>query len=411
MEQTKHNDYCSFCGGHIESLVKSEDINIFQSIDEKDIICSNCISTFADKIDDEKISTGTPDINFDLTPMDLIKEFNKVVIGQDEAKKSLALAAYQHYQRINNEQELDKTNILMVGPTGSGKTLLAKTLAKALNVPCYIVRANSITETGYVGDDVESIIEGLLDKADGNASLAEVGIVFLDEIDKIAKSPSGTVKDVSGLGVQNSLLTILEDEDVVANKKADFKPTVTVNTKNILFIASGAFSGISEIANKRQNKNNSGIGFTAVKEKKASDQEFKMDQLLNEDFISFGLVPEFVGRFPVITSLSGLTEKDIERIITEPNNSILTQYKTLFKNEKTELEIEDGVFTEIAKIVVKNKTGARGLKGVFNNIFSNALFESTMNKKHKICVLTKDDVIKGNKATLKLRPPAKKATA
>ncbi len=410
MEKIENNDYCSFCGGHIQSLVQNEQVEVFESINQINVICSNCISSYADKLDEEE-ETETPEINFNLTPMDIVNEFNKIIIGQEDAKRSLALAAYQHYQRIQSEQELDKTNILLVGPTGSGKTLLAKTLAKALNVPYHIVRANSITETGYVGDDVESIVEGLLEKANGDPKLAEMGIVFIDEIDKIAKTSSPGVKDVSGLGVQNSLLTILEDEDVVAYKKSEFMPSVTVNTKNILFIASGAFSGISEIANTRKNKNGTGIGFTALKEKAVADQQFKMGELLNEDFISFGLVPEFVGRFPVITSLSGLSESDIERIIVEPQNSILKQYETLFANENTTLVIEDGVFNEIAEIVLRNKTGARGLKGVFNNLFANALFDATTNKKPKICTITKNDVITGQKAQLKLKQRNRTAKA
>ncbi len=409
MEELKINDYCSFCGGHIESLEKFDEIEIFKSINEKEIICSNCVSTFADKIDDNGEESVKPEINFDLSPFDLVKELDKVIVGQDEAKRGLALAAYQHYKRISSGQDLDKTNILLVGPTGSGKTLLAKTLAKALNVPCHIVRANSITETGYVGDDVESIIEGLLEKANGDPYLAEMGIVFLDEIDKIAKTQSNGIKDVSGLGTQNSLLTILEDDDIVAFKKADFRPSVTINTKNILFIASGAFSGISEISNKRKNKSESSIGFTAKAKNAEGDQTFEMDTLSNEDFISFGLVPEFVGRFPVITALSGLTEIDIEKIITEPENSIFKQYQTYFKNENTKLKIEDGVFKEIAKIVIKNKTGARGLKGVFNKFFSDALFEATSNKLPKICRLTVQDVINNKKASIKSSERVRKA--
>lgn len=396
MENTiNSNDYCGFCGGHIDTLMKHDGASSFKAINDKDIICSNCINTFADKLeDDESVIDENAEVNIDFskTPKELVEELNKIIVGQDAAKRSLALAAYQHYQRVNSGQILDKNNILLVGPTGSGKTLLAKTLAKTLNVPCHIVRANSITETGYVGDDVESIIEGLLEKAGGNPALAEVGIVFIDEIDKIAKAPSGTVKDVSGLGTQTSLLTILEDDDVVAYKKNEFRKSVTVNTKNILFIASGAFSGISEIANKREKKTVTNIGFTAVHTKAESDQEFSMSKLQNQDFVEFGLIPEFVGRFPIISSLKGLNLADIEKIITEPENCIYSQYKQLFENEKTELKIEPEAFTEIAKLVIKNKTGARGLRGVFNTFFSDALFDCAGNRSKKICILTADDV-------------------
>jgi ATP-dependent Clp protease ATP-binding subunit ClpX len=414
---TNSNDYCSFCGGHIDTLEKIDGATSFKAINDKDIICSNCIGTFADKLDDDETiidENGEINIDFSKTPKDLVEELNKIIIGQDAAKRYLALAAYQHYQRVNSGQTLDKNNILLVGPTGSGKTLLAKTLAKALNVPCLIVRANSITETGYVGDDVESIIEGLLEKAGGNPSLAEVGIVFIDEIDKIAKAPSGTVKDVSGLGTQTALLTILEDDDVVAYKKNEFRRSVTVNTKNILFIASGAFSGISEIANKRDKKSTTSIGFTAVNTKAATDQEFVMSKLQNEDFVEFGLIPEFIGRFPIISSLKGLTELDIQKIITEPENSIFSQYKQLFKNENTTLTIEPEAFIEISKLVVKNKTGARGLRGIFNHFFADALFECAGDKSSKSCSLTAEDVRLNRPSTLKFkktRSRINKATA
>jgi len=392
---TNSNDYCGFCGGHIDTLMKLDGATSFKAINDKDTICSNCINTFADKLEDDESTVdenGEVNIDFSKTPKELVEELNKIIIGQDAAKRSLALAAYQHYQRVNSGQTLDKNNILLVGPTGSGKTLLAKTLAKTLNVPCHIVRANSITETGYVGDDVESIIEGLLEKAGGNPALAEVGIVFIDEVDKIAKAPSGPVKDVSGLGTQTSLLTILEDDDVVAYKKNEFRKSVTVNTKNILFIASGAFSGISDIANKREKKASNNIGFTANHTKADSDQEFLMSKLQNQDFVDFGLIPEFVGRFPIISSLKGLNLADIEKIITEPENCIYSQYKQLFANEKTELKIEPEAFTEIAKLVIKNKTGARGLRGVFNTFFSDSLFDCAGNRSKKICILTADDV-------------------
>lgn len=413
---TNSNDYCGFCGGHIDTLMKLDGATSFKAINDKDTICSNCINTFADKLDDDESvvdENGEVNIDFSKTPKELVEELNKIIIGQDAAKRSLALAAYQHYQRVNSGQTLDKNNILLVGPTGSGKTLLAKTLAKTLNVPCHIVRANSITETGYVGDDVESIIEGLLEKAGGNPALAEVGIVFIDEVDKIAKAPSGTVKDVSGLGTQTSLLTILEDDDVVAYKKNEFRKSVTVNTKNILFIASGAFSGISEIANKREKKASTNIGFTAVHTKADSDQEFVMSKLQNQDFVDFGLIPEFVGRFPIISSLKGLNLADIEKIITEPENCIYSQYKQLFKNEKTELKIEPEAFTEIAKLVIKNKTGARGLRGVFNSFFSDALFDCAGNKSKKICILTADDVKNNRPSQLlsgRINTKQKKAT-
>jgi len=408
----KCNDYCSFCGGYIEALLESNPIATFISIDNKDVICSNCVNTFADALDDlDNESNESFDFNFNKKPKDIVDELNKVIVGQERAKRSLALAAYQHYKRVSSGQELDKNNILLVGPTGSGKTLMAKTLAKSLNVPCYIVRATSITEAGYQGDDVESIIEGLLEKAGGNPELAALGIVFIDEIDKISKAPGGTGKDVSGLGTQNALLTLLEDDDVVAYKKSDFKPTVTVNTKNILFIASGAFSGIGQIANKRTSTHKPSIGFNAEAKKQITDQEFDMLELRNEDFVEYGLVPEFVGRFPVMSSLQGLSVDDIEKVITEPENSIFKQYQTLFKNEKTTLKIEPEAFIEIAKLALKNKTGARGLKGIFNYFFEDALFEAASNQLTKTCFLSKDDVIHNRRAIIKMANRKRQVTA
>lgn len=405
------NDYCSFCGGDLEALLAVDEVTIFTAIEKEVVICSNCINSLADSIDTLENETHEKiEIKFDKKPKDIVDELNKVIVGQENAKRSLALAAYHHYKRIASGQELDKNNILLVGPTGSGKTLIAKTLAKILNVPCYIVRANSITEAGYVGDDVESIIEGLLEKAGGNPALAEIGIVFIDEVDKISKAAGAAIKDVSGVGAQNALLTLLEDDDIIAYKKSEFRPSVKVNTKNILFIASGAFSGIAEIANKRSRKSSSTIGFTAKVNEKVFDQEFDMVRLQNEDFIEYGLVPEFVGRFPVLSSLKGLDIKDIERIITEPENSIFKQYQTLFKNENTVLQIEPDALHELAKLALVKKTGARGLKGIFNFFFEDALFEAANDKFKKNCVLTKDNVISNTKASIK-RAPAKKQAA
>lgn len=405
---------CGFCGCSKEDLDK-DDVPMKFGIGEDSTICYDCITSFEEDITLEinELDDFEFEFNFDKTPFQIVEELNKHVVGQVKAKRTIALAAYQHYNRIKNkENNLDKNNILLVGPTGSGKTLLVKKLANLLNVPFYITRANSITEAGYVGDDVEGIIEGLLEKCDGNVKKAEMGIVFIDEIDKIRKAPdSSSVKDVSGVGTQNSLLTILEDEEITVYKKSEFKDPVKVNTKNILFISSGAFSGINDIVNKRLNKSNSKMGLKFESIKKEDDQELNMEEICNEDLISYGLIPEFVGRFPVIASLKGLSVQDLIKVIKEPENSILKQYKKLFEIEGVVLTIPDNVLEEIAKQAISKKTGARGVKNDFNKIFEDALFEASSFKDKYRCILTKEKYLKDKKAELRKLVPALKKSA
>lgn len=394
---------CSFCGMDKEDLDDLE-IPYKTGMEDNTFICYDCITTFEESVNNE-FEDLQEDFNFSLldkNPAQLLEELNKDVVGQLSAKKSIALAAYQHYKRIiNKSDELEKNNILLIGPTGSGKTLLVKTLAKLLDVPIVISRANSITEAGYAGDDVESIIEALLKKAGGNVKKAECGIVFIDEIDKIKKAPdAGSIKDVSGVGAQNSLLTLLEDEDVIAYKRNDSMSPVSVNTKNILFIASGAFSGINEIINKRLNKKNSKIGFISEHIDLEIDQDVDLTNISTEDLINYGLIPEFIGRFPVIAALKGLSEHDLVNVIKEPSNSILKQYIKLFKNENSILNISEDVIHKIAKESLIKKTGARGLKSDFNKIFSDALFEVSSSPLSYKCVLNIDDYLKDKKPRL-----------
>lgn len=401
-----NKEFCCFCGCSAKDLIIKEEAALYYSLDQKNAICSNCIDIFSFDLE----SDGEIDnINsfFDLKPKEIVEKLNEHIIGQDSAKKTLALAAYQHYKRINSDEsteiELDKSNILLIGPTGSGKTLMVKTLAKILNVPCYIGKATALTESGYMGDDVESLIEGLLEKAKMNVAAAERGIIFIDEVDKLARSPdSGQVKDPSGLGTQHALLTLLEDDEVVAYKKYQFKEGIKVSTKNILFIASGAFSGISEVVNKRINKTNTNIGFDAVFSKVKEDQELNMSEVSSEDFVSYGLVPEFVGRFPIVSAIKGLSLEETIRVIKEPKNSILKQYKEMFSTENTELLIDDNTLEEMSKTVLKNKTGARGLRGCFNYFLEDALYDAANTEGNKICTLTKEDIIKLNKAKINL---------
>lgn len=395
------DESCSFCGISINDLDK-DGIPFKIGMDIKAVICYGCIDSFNEDLEDFLNEETLVEFILNKTPLEIVKELDKHVIGQEKAKRTIALAAYQHYKRINNkEQGIDKNNILMVGPTGSGKTLMVKTLANILNVPFYIARANSITESGYSGDDVEGIIEGLLDKCDGNLEKAELGIIFIDEIDKIKKSPdSASIKDVSGLGTQNSLLTILEDDEITVFKRNEFKAPVTISTKNILFIASGAFSGINEIINKRLNKSKLKIGIKNDYINLLEDQKINLDDLTNEDLISFGMVPEFVGRFPVLSSLNGLTVEDLVKTIKEPENSILKQYQKIFSNEGVKLIVEDSVIVEIAKEALLKKTGARGLKSNFSKIFEDALFDASSKKGKFNCVLSKESYLKDRKAKL-----------
>jgi ATP-dependent Clp protease ATP-binding subunit ClpX len=404
---------CGFCGCSEEDLDK-DDVPMKIGIGIDSNICYDCITSFEEDITAEINDSEDFELVFDKTPFQIVEELNKHVIGQVKAKRTIALAAYQHYRRIKNQEDnIDKNNVLLVGPTGSGKTLLVKKLASLLNVPFYITRANSITEAGYVGDDVEGILEGLLEKCNGNVKKAEIGIVFIDEIDKIRKSPdSSSVKDVSGLGTQNSLLTILEDEELTVYKKNEFKDPVKINTKNIMFIASGAFSGINEIVNKRLNKSNSRMGLKHDSIKKEEDQDLNMDEICNEDLINYGLVPEFVGRFPVITSLKGLTVQDLVKVMKEPENSILKQYKKLFKSENVILNMPDDVLEEIAKESILRKTGARGVKNDFSKIFEDALFEAASFKGKYKCIITREKYLKDKKAELcKSTAPVKKSVS
>lgn len=392
---------CSFCGMSINDLDK-DGVPFKNGMIIDSVICYGCVDSFNEDLEDFLNEDSIVDFQLNKSPLEIVKELDKHVIGQENAKRTIALAAYQHYKRINDkDQFIDKNNILMAGPTGSGKTLMVKTLASVLNVPFYIARANSITESGYSGDDVEGILEGLLEKCDGNVAKAELGIVFIDEIDKIKKSPdSASIKDVSGLGTQNSLLTILEDDEITVYKRNEFKSPLTIKTKNILFIASGAFSGINEIVNKRLNKTKLKIGIKSDFISLTEDQKINLDELTTEDLISYGMVPEFIGRFPILSTLNGLTVKDLIKTIKEPENSILKQYERNFSNEGVQLTVEDEAIEMIAKEALLNKTGARGLKSHFSKIFEDALFESSSKKGRYKCVLSKDSYLKDKKALL-----------
>lgn len=324
------------------------------------------------------------------TPEDIKKYLDKYVIGQDAAKKTLSVAVYNHYKKILNhfdDVEIDKSNIILLGNTGCGKTLLVKTIAKLLNVPCYIQDCTKITESGYVGSDVEDCLVGLLRTCKYNVPLAEMGIVMLDEGDKLAKKTAGTslVRDVAGEGVQQSLLKIVEGDLVgvppAGGRKHPEQPLIYVNTKNILFILSGAFVGIEDIIKRRTGHTK--IGFTAENTVEGITEENAVEYVNHSDIKSFGFIPEFIGRFPIITHVDKLTEDDLVKIIKDPKNSLIKQYEALLSVDNTELEITDGAMHLVAKLALSMETGARGLRTIFEEIMEDVMYTAPSVQKKK----------------------------
>ena len=380
---------CSFCGR------KKDEVQILIS-GQNGFICENCIEQAhsivkdsVNKISDSDSMAGSLE---ELKKPKEIKAFlDEYVIGQDQAKKQLSIAVYNHYKRLlhaqdeNREVEIEKSNIIMIGETGTGKTLLAKTIAKQLNVPFCIVDATILTEAGYVGEDVESILSRLLMVADYDVEKAEKGIVFIDEIDKIARksdNPSIT-RDVSGEGVQQGLLKLLEGSIVnvppQGGRKHPDQKYIQVNTQNILFIAGGAFDGMKEIIERRLNKQ--AIGFSAEKINKVEEEDYILSQINAIDLKSFGLIPELLGRFPIITYLDKLTKETLVRIMKEPKNSIINQYTELFKMDKVSLEFTDQAIEEIVEDTMNKGLGARGLRGTTEKILEDYMFDIDNNEK------------------------------
>lgn len=373
---------CSFCGR------KKSEVKILIS-GQNGFICENCIEQAHLIIKDT--SDGNPESSMASSLEELkkpreIKAFlDEYVIGQDQAKKQLSIAVYNHYKRIlhaqdeNREVEIEKSNIIMIGETGTGKTLLAKTIAKQLNVPFCIVDATILTEAGYVGEDVESILSRLLMVADYDVEKAEKGIVFIDEIDKIARksdNPSIT-RDVSGEGVQQGLLKLLEGSIVnvppQGGRKHPDQKYIQVNTQNILFIAGGAFDGMTEIIERRLNKQ--AIGFSKDKLEKTDDEDYILSQINAIDLKSFGLIPELLGRFPIITYLEKLTKDVLVRIMKEPKNSIINQFTELFKMDNVKLEFTDQAIEEIVEDTMNKGLGARGLRGTTEKVLEDYMFD------------------------------------